>query len=62
VSPKVSKLLPGYCRQMPKERVLYGVYRLFNDTSYLQFVPINPVNSVKTYTVACRRMLSSAPL
>jgi hypothetical protein len=29
---------------------------------HLQSVPIQSANCVKTYTVACRRVLSSAPL
>jgi hypothetical protein len=29
---------------------------------YLQSVPVHSANCVETYTVACRRVLSSAPL
>jgi hypothetical protein len=29
---------------------------------YSQFVPVHSANCVKTYTVACRRVLSSVPL
>jgi hypothetical protein len=29
---------------------------------YLQSVPVHSVNCVKMYTIACRRVLSSAPL
>jgi hypothetical protein len=29
---------------------------------YLQSVPVHSANFVQTYTVACRRVLSSAPL
>jgi hypothetical protein len=35
---------------------------LFEIPFDLQFVPVHSANCVKTYTVACRRVLTSAPL
>jgi hypothetical protein len=38
------------------------LYTFFLIPFYFQSVPVHSANCVKPYTVACRRVLSSAPL